>query len=313
MIGYIVEASAGTREEGVRARAQGEGEMSENYERHYDSVTSLLDKVARESDPKGSSRTHHPSESWDFCAGYEGAMRLARNGWPDGAAKIKMIADQMKNLARPDTHQQDYRYCDDGGAYVDVARFCEGDPEHFVSFCPPQHPRKTIRMGVFVGHCCAISGSSVMHRGAAIAAAIDQMEERHYDVELYGCNWCSAERAYSGALYEQIVKIKDSGQHLDLERVAYLLAHPSFTRRILFGEQECNPPALRSAYGFTARGCYGYYGCDVYERTQELFDVYVNEGGYRQGGYGSASEAVKTVKGILKTAGIMVDEPEDDQ
>jgi hypothetical protein len=107
--------------------------------------------------------------------------------------------------------------------------------------------------------------ASIMHRGAALVAAIQYLEDcgLRCEVELGFCTRAYA-NAYADetgrsvwkknvtAINEAYIPVKSAGQSIDEDRFAFMLAHPSVLRRLIFRLWEQHVaagPAMRDTYG----------------------------------------------------------------
>lgn len=199
------------------------------------------------------SRDGSRSYEWDRGIGFEGAVRLAKEGWPEGAQKVKEVLDLVANILKPQTHEVQAVYQDSGGAYIDVGRFVTGEPECFGVFIPPDNPRKPIKVAVSSSASAGVHGESLVKRGAAVVAAIDVLETQGYMVE---CDVTDTVRR-SYARYTANIRVKEMGQPVDLDRLGFCLIHPGFMRRLIFAIQETEAPELRQKFGFKTYGSYG--------------------------------------------------------
>lgn len=179
------------------------------------------------------SRNTGASTRWDYNAGFDGAVKLAEEGWSEGAEKIKSVVDKVSEILRPKTFQQEIKY-DVTGGYVNVGMYLNGEPECFVNYVPPEKPRKPLRIVVNAAASAAVDAQALINRGAAIAAAIDVLERRGYMVELDIIQSIKNGKTE----YTTIARAKDMGQPIDLDRMAFCLAHPAYLRRIIFGVEE---------------------------------------------------------------------------
>lgn len=89
---------------------------------------------------------------------------------------------------------------------------------------------------------------------AALVSAVMALENKGYRINLYAS--CAAYEPLRGGGREYVanfVKVKDSGQYMDLKKLAYPLVNPSFQRRHAFRFRE-TMPGLKGGWP----GGYGY-------------------------------------------------------
>jgi len=98
---------------------------------------------------------------------------------------------------------------------------------------------------------------------------------------------------------DTLVTIKKYDESLDLDRIAFFLAHPSANRRLAFSFKETLPSAWRTAVNVP--GNYGY-PCD----TEDTGDLYFRTMHGRDEAWSSAEGAVGEVKKMLSDKGISI-------
>lgn len=182
------------------------------------------------------SRVTGRDSTWDFQVGWDGALKLAREGWPEGAAKVEALLDRIEQHIRRllPTQRNVMRPAMVGGR-VSVPAYLAGHPKQFLVLKREAATCKTVTMVVSSGISCDVSADTVMRRGVAIAAAVRALEQRRVRVELIsmkvnkdggGFQTCSA------------CTVKRAQDKLQSDLVAFALAHPAFPRRIGFAFQE---------------------------------------------------------------------------
>ena len=74
-----------------------------------------------------------------------------------------------------------------------------------------------------------------MNWGACILSVVDSLEAQgNCSIEV---NICQGNKGGHGRS-EFIVRLKDAGQHIDFDIMAFAIAHPSMLRRVMFGCME---------------------------------------------------------------------------
>ena len=196
------------------------------------------------SDRRSDGDWHGPkSESLDS------ACDLALNGWDDIRPQVDGIlgdvtdrlADRLADLYKP-TY-------DFGGAYVDMGRYVEGDPECMVNFSATADKSmgRVVKVVVAGTASSMIDPNHIIKRGIAVLALIDTINKLGFGVELW---WDSTiEGRGSGNLYSTAVKLHDSADTLDINSVMFSLAHPSMLRRLTFSVQERSEKASEQGVG----------------------------------------------------------------
>jgi hypothetical protein len=131
----------------------------------------------------------------------------------------------------------DMRYYNEvSGDQLDIASFCSGEPEYWQVAEPIQKPcGRVLRFAVEIGGLGDISADDLRNRGEAIIAMINSLELQGHSVEV------SIVRAFTnsrGESYKFLIPIKNAGEGMDVRRLQFMLGHPAFYRRCLFGLAE---------------------------------------------------------------------------
>lgn len=221
-----------------------------------------IDELVRDNERWGKDRTdgnssrHSGMRDWAGTSSYEEAVELLQKGWPEGAARVSKVRASLdravETMSAAKTQQMQYGV---EGEWCDVGRLAMGDPECLVSWADDgdEQPNKIIKIVANICVSGSVSTDAMYSRGAACIAAVDLLESLGYRVELWagiGCDKYGSERLDSQML------VKDAGQPVDTDRLAYVLCHPAFFRRIYFAHMELNRmnPCGCVPCGVTAEG-----------------------------------------------------------
>jgi hypothetical protein len=202
------------------------------------------------------------SEQWAGTKTLAKACDLARNGWTEVRPMVddllgdltERLADKLDNLYKP--------MYDFGGAYVDMGRFVEGDPECMVTFqaVPDGAMGRVIKIAVSGTASSYIDAEDIKKRGIAIISLVDTISKLGFGVEL----WWDSTIEYKGR-HCTAVKLHDSADTLDINSVMFALAHPSMLRRLTFSVMEQSSNAKQQNVG-------GSYGSPSTMGIVEAFD-----------------------------------------
>lgn len=273
------------------------------YRRHWDTLDEYLELSGREESPLGGGRRDRASRTTDSSfAGtrsYAEAADLARNGWPEGAERIERLAARMRErigrqLAEIETPALDH---DVAGFMPDVGAYLAGEPDAMLTWEPRVEPKPTVSILVHTGMLAMTSLAAYERRGAAAAALVDLLESSGVRCEVVGFHAVGATGALEHSAWS--VTIKRPDMPLDLDRLAFLLAHPSSHRRINFGVRE---QTIEEAGDWPAHG---------YGHTEDLFaeeqDGHIYIGALSYGAaFGSDAEADEWILEQLRGQGIEV-------
>ena len=189
------------------------------------------------------SRTGTASQSWDLNAGWEGALKLARDGWREGGAAF---ATGLATL--PAMEPAPAWTLDVGGFFPDVPRYLTGRPDCMWNEAqdPDAHRKPTLTLVVSTAANCGTDAKAMGNYGMAIAHYVDELENAGLQVEVIAC---IAER-YSRADAAWTWTVKAAGERMNLETVAFSIAHPACFRRLGFALIERLPVSIPQEYGY---------------------------------------------------------------
>lgn len=189
------------------------------------------------------SEDEQASSYWDLGAGYAGAVKMAREGWLEGARKAEAaLAIFVPKDTAPDTVTDFY------GHMPHVARYCAGAPDSMIRHAPQASAGggKVLTLYVAVNANGGTSAEAMSNFGLGVAQYINELETvRRIRVELYG----TATSDIMGWKVTQTWRIKSADQPLDLAVLAFSIGHPAMLRRLEFALCErCDAPQ-DSSYG----------------------------------------------------------------
>ena len=163
------------------------------------------------------------------------AQKAAYFGWAEGTQKllssVDAIADQIGDIAETISNHMLY---DVAGELPDVGAYCAGVAEHMISW-PMDHASKpVVRLAVCVSKPFSVTAEQSANWGVAIVALVDALELAGRDVELtlYTAARCNAGRSRT-AQRLQYVTVKPAGEHIDRDRLAYVLVSADMLRRTM--------------------------------------------------------------------------------
>lgn len=227
-----------------------QGSTEVTYYKYHTFADFLEDAKVQASNVERSRLSSRSTGSAEFygTSTWEEALNLIEYGWADGIRKMKDSIEHLDvNMGRL---QENFALTwDVTGDMVDVGAFCQGDPEHMVSFPTDRNVGKGKIIEISMDICahCNISTETFFRRGAIICALIDYFILRGYGVEVLGYFGVS----YKGKIGSIATPIYRAGEILDMDRVAFCCAHAAFFRRMVFSLME-------SLLGINDRDCPGY-------------------------------------------------------
>ena len=221
--------------------------------------------------PKGSKcqkngRTSRDGKDSFYGATWAEAVNLFEIGWEEGREFINKIVTDIEN-SQSEIFKQRVEWDVQGDA-VDVGRFVSGEPECMMKWSKRKTKMRRARILANISVSAGINHTQIRWKGACTLALIDRLESAGIRVEL-DLGICYRERGYSGGedeIWAETINVKRSDEPLQIDRLAFLLAHPASFRRIMFSYEEASP--LRTGSGELVANehcCYGdnYYGTPV--------------------------------------------------
>lgn len=177
---------------------------------------------------------------------FEDAVALATNGWHEGAARINKLRTQLTHFVEKAVAAKTKSVAwDVTGDYLDVGRYLSGEPEVFGEYKSDDGSvaGKVVKIVANVSAIGSVESESIFSAGAAIYAAVDLLESLGHRVELWlgsgskANGYGGAGTAKAGKRLQVLVKLKDAGQPVDSDRLAFYLAHNASLRRLFFSSE----------------------------------------------------------------------------
>lgn len=195
------------------------------------------------------SKANTASRSWDLCAGFDGAVNMAINGWLEGAERVQdALKEFPPKTPAPDTRTDVY------GFRPHVPRFCAGAPDSMVRHSPKADNGNgpVLTLIVPVNASCNTDAVYMANFGIAVAQYVNQLEMSGTRVELMACicnNWTYMNPASLRHSFSWTIKNAD--QPLDLAVIAFAIGHPAMWRRLGFAVMERTPIKESSCYAYS--------------------------------------------------------------
>jgi hypothetical protein len=205
-----------------------------------------------------SARSNPAADYWDLGVGYDGALKMAKDGWQEG---IEMIDVALQAIVPASGRAGRYGYAQSGNS-VAMGRYLHGHPKNMRSRTKRNMgSAPVLHLIVNVVASCAVRGEQMANYGAAITGLIDRLENSGRRVHLD----CVMAIYSAGARLSMGWTVKKASEPVDLAEVAYSIAHPAAFRRIGFAMMERTPrETATSNYGYCCDGL----PCDVPDYTE---------------------------------------------
>lgn len=258
----------------------------------FDDFLHTVRTVPRSSGAGDSSESNNESKTWDMNAGWDGANEMANRGWSDGLAKMARVRDLVDMPDQSDRSIQAQAFYSDEGDEVDIDRYLDGEPECMIQFTPELTPSygRVAKIIVNLAASCGISSATQYHRGAAACILIDALESAGVRCEVWCLPFCSREGKNR---FVSKILVKRPDQHVEPDRMAYMLAHPAVMRRLGFRllEQQEKPWVKWTECGYGSP-----YDLPNSE-TEEDGTIYFDR---QYGGYDNERDMIRSVNKLLK-------------
>jgi hypothetical protein len=253
-------------------------------------AVSWLDRTPRLWNQKASVGDR-PSHDWDANAGWEGALRLGRDGWDAG---VQDLHGKLEAMVRTVTEKQPpWRY-DVAGALPDVPRFLAGAPDPMMNHGKTKGKKPTVHIVVDVCVSSMATSRQIMNYGTALTALIDEIEHSGKRVQLDAVALITRLGGGYGGGKACVMgwTVKRASEPCDLSAVAFSLAHPAAFRRLMFGMVERTPLAW-DTHG---------YGSSIGTLKAEYLQIMDAEQAFCIEGVKTDARRCSTIEGALELA-----------
>lgn len=210
----------------------------------FDSFEKFIEQalvVPKKQDSSSSRQKRDGKDPWHGTNTFEQAVEIAKKGWAEGAAEALRIRATVEAAVRDLINARSTTYSYDvAGEFVDVGRFLSGEPECFgIEFNDGGSiNRPVVKIVANLAASGSVSPKSLFIRGAAIVAAIDILEALGRRVEAWVAHGSARSRGGDAGAHETHVLVKRADQPLDVDRLAFAVAHPACLRRLCFSVME---------------------------------------------------------------------------
>ena len=226
---------------------------------------------------------------------WDEAHSLLTHGWREGRSKLAESTEFAKAVTRQGISEA-WQHAP-AGAFPNVPAYCAGIAECMMT--PPGEEQRTslpiVTIAVNIGAAYFTPTNVMINRGAAIVALIDSIEAQGQRVELICCTrtdlW-----ANEGPL-DIRVTVKRADEHVDLDRIAFTMTHPSMLRRMKFRIEEFTLPNVEHNYGVSRDFDEGDF-----EHGTMYVPHYLHNRGMQRKMYGTEERAVQTVADMWEAA-----------
>ena len=222
------------------------------------------------------------SESFTGSKNFDEAKQHMINGWDKG--RDAMAADIEFAKGKEDTFKRETWEYSVAGQRACIPSYCAGVPAHMV-YMDDQSDRNAVpivKIWVDVNASFGVEAESMIRKGAAIVALVDQIERSGQRVEVVAKSYTEMRR---NNILDVSVMVKAADEPMDMDRLAYAVAHPSMLRRSLFRVTEF-------MMDYEVDG-YGRINSDIEVPANTMYIPPM----FRDNGYRTMEDALETVQG----------------
>ena len=221
----------------------------------FDTIKKFLDTINSRPNNKvmeGKNNSHTGSEDFTRTTSYEEATRLILNGWDELLPRIKeQFKVSVKNNANGEiTKRRTYNHV--VGYAPNVPNAILGLPQSKITSDRVAQKVKAISIAYAPDANGGESAETFIKAGIVVLNIVNQLELNGTRVRLM---ITPMDSIYDESFVSCMVCVKDFREQLDLKKVAFPIANPSFLRRFGFKWLETYPElkerGFRSGYGST--------------------------------------------------------------
>jgi len=253
--------------------------------------------------------SRRPKESkFNITDTYEQAIGLARTGWPEGRQKMVAGLDASRLInqqARIKSEELDV-----AGAYPMVPAFIAGVPDCMVNIGEAEIAgTQIIRIVVNISFVAGVYDSTVINRGVAILSWVDRLEAEGKRVELIALRSTEGMSSATVNRFSLMFPLKRADEPLEIDRAAFVLAHPDMLRRLMFSASESHAD-MKEGFESTQGRSSNYEPDDWKVPHSIYFNALRSEDENRN--YNSIPKACETVEAIIQ-AGLTQEQAQEEE
>ena len=252
----------------------------------------------------GMARASRASDDSFYGPPFDKARLLARYGWPEGAGKMRELSVHIQECIGSRILVEEMRH-DVCGEFADVQEYILGRPESMVRIEPAVEAGKGRIVNVVFngGISSGISKETCFARGAVAVAVVDAICRSGLLAELTYLK-LDSDNGSSDHGIGLVVPIKRADEPLNLDRLAFCMAHVSMQRRMVFSVLELMPRKLKEKYGFFSAGSYAY---SIDPPQGQRGDVYFEKMRTDDASWCDKDAAIDKTLEILRAQGLAVE------
>lgn len=171
------------------------------------------------------------NKSWAGTANYKEAQELLINGWDEGAKKL---TSTLKIENAKNAKEVSRAIFDIVGFQCSVPRYLQGVPQSMINKKTVKQKQKVITLYKSICYDAGVSSKQILDDSVKFIQIVQEIEKQGIRVNVY--TMFHATRGNEQMAMR--VKIKSSGERLNISKMSFPLMHPSMLRRIIFRTME---------------------------------------------------------------------------
>jgi hypothetical protein len=233
----------------------------------FSAMVDAAETAARVSTMPVEQRSSHRAEiregrgGWYRSASFADALRLAREGWSEGREQASRFTASITDQVRGRMKVTEYEPVTVGPIF-DLGAYMQDEPQFMLMTTESERDMSNggiVRIVIDVGVSAAVDADTLIRRGAAVIALVDALESQGRRCEVTA-TYCAGRGTYdsraNGSMGLSIATvIKRAGDYVNMDVLAFAVAHPSSFRRLAFALYESVNADLRAHHGLN--GGYG--------------------------------------------------------
>jgi hypothetical protein len=172
-----------------------------------------------------------------LTASLEQAGTVARTGWSDVRPEIDALLNEVQEQVGERFSREARVVNSVAGGAVNIGRHLTGRPDSMIGFKrqPSTRHGRIVKIVYDYGANGQTPASDMLRRGAVIAVLVDTLSTLGLSVELNGETTVKIGEL---GTHTTLVRLHDAREPMDINSLAYAIAHPSMLRRLTFAVRE---------------------------------------------------------------------------
>lgn len=192
----------------------------------------------------GSDQYH--TDNWAGTRNFTQAMNLLKGGWKEGTDKL-VSALKINNMEIGKTSKQFY---DMSGFQCSVPRYLQGIPTNMINSKKVPSKQRVVTINKSISYNAGFEPDDILMESKKAVQIVQKIEAQGIRTNL-NVIFASKDRITDRVIFVKI-RIKSSGERINLAKISFPLMHPSMLRRIILKYLEVFPPVTKyftKAYG----------------------------------------------------------------